>query len=1060
MKPIYRLCICLAALLVFLSSCVDDYLDSPGQSGKPAVISVSFATPDVKVMSRADISSNLDHHIDKLWIGVYNAVSGKLTGSKIITVNADVTIADPHTVTLEALSGPSHIVAVANYDSRPGFDGDGLTSMEEALNRADTYQKFLNLSMAFDAEGDAYTDAPITPLIMSGHYSDTFDHDPAVRPASNVVTIKPGMSTLSGAIHLRRLVSQVRFNVTYNTDNIENFEITSWRVVNLPNSTWVAERPDDDAGRNCPDSRRINGKNYVNSLSIAAVDKNKDSFAFDFWMLENRRIGRELPGDITDETAYLWREREYDASESGRRFMSLIEENDPADATNNMATYVEMTVSMDMKVDENGNKLTDKTRHVQAVYTVHLGYCEGIDPKSKAVDFRSRRNSKYTYNVNIQNVKQMLVEARKEGDNSPGAEGIITDISRESFRLDAHYNCMNVYFSADELKNFSYYLLVYDLDGNRRSYTKDNIPAQGTDDYNYYVAWVEFRKTSGENTLASYKPYTNNGDTYRLDQMNSSRQQGWYTMFINEYVYEKSSDESSSGNWHSYVNLPDRRVWLNVSSEISSDGNTLHYVTKYAATQRSIQTYYNNVSSNKSALGVEHVNESLGLNLRNNWRYDDGVDNHHLGNAHYGRYNEFEYMQNYGGTPGSVSSSWTSSRKWSDFLSLNSFQNVNAINNQGIVRASRTEPLPKIINNEVQSTGRWNKVYYFNDRNQQYASDSHSPAVSLAQFDVDQNDYKTANNIEAIRACMNRNRDLDGDGVIDADEVRWYVPAKDQIVRIIMGRSAMTTPIFDLNAVPSLPQKDNSYNSSMLYFTSDGSQIWTMEGTSSSKWRGNYFGATPWHVRCVRDLGTDLNSIPGKDNAVDPAFVLDPVLTNVVNLSRYDPKSLRESPYTQSAYSMPVHHIYNRQYNRCYRRFEFADDVIWLNDSRLGLSIIDDWADYLASHNPCSYLETSTGRKGWRVPNQVELSLMGLLGVLGKNVTGDHMLLSCSYSYYDENGYIPGANPDDPSGSINSKFRHEIKAIPSSGNITQANFIRNYTVNGYYGVRCVRDYTE
>ena len=44
---------------------------------------------------------------------------------------------------------------------------------------------------------------------------------------------------------------------------------------------------------------------------------------------------------------------------------------------------------------------------------------------------------------------------------------------------------------------------------------------------------------------------------------------------------------------------------------------------------------------------------------------------------------------------------------------------------------------------------------------------------------------------------MNRNRDLDGNGRITADEIRWFLPTSGQMLRLILGRNGLKTPIMN-----------------------------------------------------------------------------------------------------------------------------------------------------------------------------------------------------------------------------------------------------------------------
>ncbi len=91
--------------------------------------------------------------------------------------------------------------------------------------------------------------------------------------------------------------------------------------------------------------------------------------------------------------------------------------------------------------------------------------------------------------------------------------------------------------------------------------------------------------------------------------------------------------------------------------------------------------------------------------------------------------------------------------------------------------------------------------------------------------------------------CLSRNRDLDGDGVISEDEVRWYLPAFRQYLYIWFGKKVLPTDI--------------SFNR-MNYVSSSNAGYrvwWALEGTSISSWGNRDASVTPI-VRCVRNLGT------------------------------------------------------------------------------------------------------------------------------------------------------------------------------------------------------------
>lgn len=1064
--------------LTTLSSCVDDFFDRQGEKcpeGEPARISVTVDTGNMRVLTRGDMQQGLDNLVSDLWVAVYNVSTGQRTGLTVVGDINENLDHDFRKVDIEALSGDSYIVGVANATHRyaSADDSGKLIPLQEALQNADTWDKFRAISAAFDSEGNCVTDAPLNAPVMSGTFTSE-EHKDGSQTENQIVSIYPGISTPSGAVHLRRLISQVKFNVGYNKANIKSFEVKSWKVVNIPTHAWLLEREEGQNPVNAIDTRPAGSTHLYDTPDMTDFEAKGDTYTFDFWQLENKREGRMPPEGSSPVEAYRFREKEYkneDGSNSGR-FVSLVDNRTP-DAPNNNATYVVMNVVMEMLKDENGDDIGSvgvSHRLVETQYLVHLGYVEG-DAMKRATDFNCRRNSRYTYNITVNNVNDLLVEAKAEtadGEINPAVEGFVTDITDSYYNVDCHYACMNIYLSSEDIKSFEYYISAYDLEGREvtiNSLDPSTVPAAGSKRY-MYMNWVELRPTSSQTVLARYKPAkgTNaDGQTFTLDKIkgNASMKAGWYTMFINEYVYEEGElnrnpedadygNETGSTAWQGYVNRPDRRVWLNVEGSVSADGKSMYYKSKYAVSQSSIQTYYNDEA--KLALGVEHDNESLGLTLRNSFnpfRNSSGsqvnINTSPGRNRAAGRYNIAQYIAGSTGT----GLTWRNDNyQWSNHINVTSPQTVNAVNNQGVVLAARDAtnpiPLPEIRTATISESQLSN---------------------AMIRLEPDYGS-RARKYIEAITACLNRNRDNDGDGRIDASELRWFVPTAAQYVRIILGRRSLSDPIFDPGDMTRLSNNtgtNNGQNSRLLAYSSDGRMMWLMEGLSFSEYRQWPSDmSTPWQVRCVRNLGAN-NSIISSTPSNSAAFVRREG-TNIIDMKYYEDKSIRKEAYYSSSMPMPVHHINDQRYNRCYRSFEFFDSVIGLNDKRLELNgKTIEWSSYLKSKNPCRILDY-TGKKGWRVPNQKELTILGILGVSNLNLpSGNVYQVSCSYSFFDFSGYTPGANPTDPvsGGSITSQYRFPMKIVSSSGQSTQSESMNNIVVNSaYFGIRCVRDVTD
>lgn len=1076
-----QLLLVVAVAVLFMattSACSDDFPGGKGTcpEGEPAMLTLDLNLGLRNVYSRGELRPNQENEIMNLWVAVYNVGSGRRTGLVKLDDLGSHNIHEYKKLTIPTFSGESYVVAVANYSYRKAKTSpeSKVISLPEALDAADTWSKFCDISVFFDEKGSSFTEAPANSLVMTGYYT-TDDETHKGRPAMSTLTIQPGPSSPEGSIHLRRMISQVKFNVKYNTQQIKSFSVDYWSVNNMPSNAWLHERGPVDAAIkseqtniNSFDSHKVAGTlGYNNTGNYTTLTEKDGTYSFDFWMLENKRTGRITDAEKqaaggTDAAAYRLREREYKnddgpdgtAGTNTGKYMSLVDSKESTDPNNN-ATFVTFHVSMEMTVDENGHKLTGNDRRfVQANYVVHLGYIN-----KDVNDFSCLRNSKYIYNITINNVNDLVVDAVNNGEN-PAVDGDITDITDSFYYLDAHYCVMNVYLDASDLNNFQYYVTATRLNGSEitiDSQVASSVPKSADDDY-IYLSWIELSKTpTTGNTINAYKP----DETHTLPEFKEQAdggklKAGYYTVYVNEYVYEtttaaKEGNESNSTNWKNYVNRPARRMWLLVQRGISYDTESKHFHSKMALAQQSIQCYYDvNHTGLTSAIGIEHTNETLGLALRNTFnKSSNGAGT----NDKAGRYNLAQYIT---GATGANSLTWKPDYntysgsggnrryyyRWATYLNLTEQQTVPAINKQGLVMDARTEAMPLNI------TGS-------------------SGYITLTDGDKTSGEASITT-IQSISACLSRNRDLNGDGVIDANELRWFVPTSSQYVRMILGRQALQDPLLDPKGLTKLENENNRHNTRFLFYASDAKFLWAMEGTSLGLYNNN--GSTPWEIRCARNLGSNMTVI-NSTAANEPAISVDKT-NRIVDMSRYAGACLRSEAFIDRP--IPIHHVNDQHYNRSYRAFQYKNEVVRLTDERLSknenlaIKTGESWSTYITRVNPCDIYNTGTER-GWRLPNQKEMAILGILDNYDSNTVTYHV--GCTFSYFDVNGYIPGSNPNNKSGAITSEYHHEMKINEDTGGGTQYGFMKSYQGDNIFsgmedgstmytnGFRCVRDYT-
>ncbi|MBD5174743.1 MAG: DUF4906 domain-containing protein [Bacteroidales bacterium] len=1092
-KFIYSIFLSVLALAgASVQSCSDeDMPDIPDYtiSGEPVELKVAVSLPEMDVKSRGDIGTIEENRVNSLWIRTYSADSRKATSEweKITPGTTDTEVA--HTVTLKTLSGYNYIVAVANVENN-GVTPDNLTPrpLSELLEAADTWTGFLNIGVVAPSTLNSVY-APQAPLVMAGCFSDVKVGGNHPEPArldewqnkdfqSYFIPVQNGTVdfTANGAIHLRRLVSHLTFNIIPG----EQVDVTvnSYRVMNAPVYSWLYERPDtdgmltnfgdratsaEDAARFYADVPQF-GSQYVR-------DNGDGSSSFDFWQAENKHTG----------TAANYNER--DAYTGTPRLFTAL--TGDVWTPNNEASYVLVSCSVDYKenlnVDAEGNVVntggSEVTRTGEATYLIHLGYIDG-----DAGDFNCFRNVNYTYNLTVNGVNDIRLDAYAyPAESYHGEEGMVVDLDNRTIDIDGHYAAFNIQLTEAELSqaDFGFMIIAYEngehytitdandqeIVGNEiRIYNSKDNTRTGLIDSKYYN-WIELRPTTDENTLAEYKPrYGANADgtTFLLawlkggwramgDNMKSAS--GWYTVFVNEYTYEPmytGNDSYANETWQTgtrpawmgYVNQAPRRFYVRTAQKVSPDGNSVYARSKYGISQQSLMTYYSEQNATGadggttrgSAIAVERINETEGMNLRHTFDGGTSMDN--------GRWNTAQYLNGSAteNTNLSINSTNADARPlWDDFIEYAKPLEV------GAVTGNRTQGGPALPARTIAS-GNPAKLPALVQETEGGSYTFNDPQGN--------NNYQ----IEAINACMSRNRDNNGNGRIEPDELRWYVPAMDKYLQIMLGEASMPEPLMDFENIDRLPYVQNNnfnftggaitndyYSRYMIISSNSGRNVmWLMEGTSTSNYTepSGWTNTTihPWQVRCVRNLGTNLSGQIREDDRAGTAYEYDEA-NRRYSMTYYDAASIRTTPYRGNGDQpgqMPIHTIPS-DYNSMYYGFEYAaNDIVIPTDERKL-----DMASYINS-NPCSELGTE-----WRIPNQEELTLMRNTGVFG-NDGSSRSWLSCTVNYFNYNTGV-GSTTD-----ITDKYY--LIVVPSQGTqLTQQN-LTNAIQAGFY-IRCVRDVT-
>ena len=233
-------------------------------------------------------------------------------------------------------------------------------------------------------------------------------------------------------------------------------------------------------------------------------------------------------------------------------------------------------------------------------------------------------------------------------------------------------------------------------------------------------------------------------------------------------------------------------------------------------------------------------------------------------------------------------------------------------------------------------------------------------------------------------ACLTRNRDLNGNGTIDDNELRWYLPSVKQYLGFIVGEDVLPKEARLYRREDKGDNSNYSYVSSTFY-KSNYFVLLAYEGTSFESYGQ---GSKPY--RCVRNLRN--------------------VTSEVVNFVEYS-NNYEDGYGDRTAYSYSFERLNSKaKRNNVNGPLTFGHNT-FDEENRLPEAFeVSEWFDnkdnkvnasYASSNNPCADLGN-----GWRLPNQRELAIIAYNRVEDPDgLAIDKCYFSCTKSAFDNNKY-------------------------------------------------------
>lgn len=542
------------------------------------------------------------------------------------------------------------------------------------------------------------------------------------------------------------------------------------------------------------------------------------------------------------------------------------------------------------------------TRSADVTYYVHLGDCT-----EDVNNYDVERNCKYTYNITVAGVDKIIVEATKEEGKElqPGAEGVVLEYGAtgKNMTLDSHYEYMVMRF-----------------------YQKDIQALQAAGKGYYYQVYALGDHTDVINVGAKTDGEKNGVDTSWIQfAIKCSRDRSSSTY---------SADKTNRGTACSYPGIQSRDLY------------TVEEFLKYLYDNAESTSIWTGSDSKGNYVDAtcfisENYYEKLTWN-----QYVNDVDKRAFYVA-----NEVETSKDgrsvyaktqYGLTQYNIQTFYDRSKAGN--ITAYGCETIN--DEEGKNFSVKGEGSQTASNGTDTWNGRTNMLEDINNESDTWE--------------------KLKNNKSLIKACMSRNRDLNGDGKISDDEIRWYAPTISQYIGIWIGEEIMSGESKLFNKETSTLSTSNDPGCRMLYYSSTHNQntYFSEEGLATNH---NSSAYPPKLVRCLRNLKS---KDVGYDQTPDTYYTYE---SSVVTLNNVDEKALNTSGDQGELNA----HNERSALNKPAKKFKISNKKY--NGEGYGVTPTQEHVvdGTFTCYN--YYDEGDEGDKKWRVPNQRELSVMYLV---------------------------------------------------------------------------------
>lgn len=513
------------------------------------------------------------------------------------------------------------------------------------------------------------------------------------------------------------------------------------------------------------------------------------------------------------------------------------------------------------------------------------------------------RNCKYTYNITVAGVDKIIVEALKQDEEyQPGAEGVVLEYGAtgKNMTLDSHYEYMVMRFYQNDIQ---------ELKRVGKGY--------------FYQVYALGNHTDVINVGATTDGKDNGVDTSWIQFAIKCSRDGSSSTY--------STDKTSRGTACSYPGTKDKNdlytvekflkyLYDNAESSIWTKSDSKG---KYIdATCFISENYYNDLTWNQYVNDVD----------KRAFYVANEVETSNDGRSVYAK-------TQYGLTQYNIQTFYDRSKAGS--ITAYGCETIN--DEEGKNFSVKGGGSQTASNGTDTWNGRTNMLKDINNKSDTWET--------------------LKDNSSLIKACMSRNRDLNGDGKINDNEIRWYAPTISQYIGIWIGEEIMSGESKLFNKATSTLSTSNDPGCRMLYYSSTHNQntYFSEEGLATNHNSSSY---PPKLVRCLRNLKSydeGYNRTPAKYYTYE---------SSVVTLNNVDEKALNTSGDQGELNA----HTERSALNKPAKKFKISNEKY--HGERNGVTPTQE---HVVDGTFKCYNNYKEGDKKWRVPNQRELSVMYLV---------------------------------------------------------------------------------